>query len=189
MSQMHITVSGNLTSDPTILRFDSDKYLTKFRVASSRRYRTGEVDANNRPIWQETDNLFLDVEVWGQLAVNARASLFKGAPVLLAGSLVTDSWEDASELDADGKAATRQKLVLKAYRIAFDLSTYQVSSMKSTNQSNTPEGMKQVVLKTGEELAPETTPTRASAEDMVASAQERAYAEAGANAGSKEAPF
>ncbi|EEI17195.1 single-stranded DNA-binding protein [Corynebacterium lipophiloflavum] len=164
---MHITVSGNLIFDPEMLHFDSNKYLTKFRIASSRRFRTNELDQNQKPIWQETDTLYLDVECWGQLAINAKASLFKGAPVLLVGSLVTDSWADPSQTDEDGKPATRQKNVLKAFKVAFDLGNYQVSSQKTTNQSNTPEGMAPVALKTGEDLAPETTPTRNSAEDLV----------------------
>ncbi|MBA4506208.1 single-stranded DNA-binding protein [Corynebacterium sanguinis] len=167
MSQMHITVSGNLIFEPEMLHFDSNKYLTKFRVASSRRFRTDELDKNQRPIWQETDTLYLDVECWGQLAINAKASLFKGAPVLLIGSLITDSWTDPTQFDEDGKPATRQKILLKASKVAFDLGNYQVSSQKTTNQSNTPEGMAPVALKTGEDLAPETTPTRSSAEDLV----------------------
>ncbi|QPK82890.1 single-stranded DNA-binding protein [Corynebacterium qintianiae] len=193
MSHMNITVTGNLIHDPEMLHFDSDKYLTKFRLASSRNYRTGEAGENGKPVWQETDLLFLDVEVWGQLAINAKASLFKGAPVVVIGSLVTDSWADQSQLDAEGRPATRQKIVLKAAKISFELSNYQVSSQRTSNQSNTPNGMEPVALKTGADLAPETTLRRTSAEDMAPQApseksgSEPGFAEAGAQAG--EAPF
>lgn len=192
MSQMHITVSGNVIFAPEFIRFDNDKYLTKFRVATSRAYRSGETDKNNNPIWQETDVLYLDVECWGQLAVNAGASLFRGAPVIVTGHLVTDVWEDPSDPDDNGKPRAKQKIILKAARVAFDLSNHQVSSKKTTAQSNTPNGMEQVEVKSAADLAAEATPVRRSAEDQVASQGAPAGAPAGASAAGsagEEAPF
>lgn len=192
MSHMHITITGNLIFDPEMLRFDSDKFLTKFRVASSRRYRTGELDENNKPIWQETDVLYIDVECWGQLAINAGASLFKGAPVIVTGSLVTDSWVDNSQLDENGKPAARQKQVLRAAKVAFELSNHQLSSQRTSQQAFTPSGMEPVTVRGPEDLVEEKTPVRASAEDMVQAnraGSERDLSFADASTGGAEAPF
>ncbi|AWB84555.1 single-stranded DNA-binding protein [Corynebacterium liangguodongii] len=167
MSQMHVTVNGNLTHDPELLHFGDQKFLAKFRVASSRSYRTNEKGNNDKPIWQEVDNLFIDVECWGQLAVNSMASLFKGAPVIATGYLVSDMWEDASRLNDKGEPVTRQKIVLKAYRVAFELGNYQVSSKKVSHQGNTPEGMSPVTVVSGEELVAQSAAERVSAEDKV----------------------
>ena len=138
MSHMHITITGNLIFDPEMLRFDSDKFLTKFRVASSRRYRTGELDENNKPIWQETDVLYIDVECWGQLAINAAASLCKGFPVVVVGKLVTDTWE--TQPDGSEETVTRSRLKVKAHAVAFDLARFQVNSVRTSNAGNTLEG-------------------------------------------------
>ena len=60
MSHMHITVSGNLIFDPEMLHFDSNKYLTKFRVASSRRFRTDELDATHTPVFHQIEGIAID---------------------------------------------------------------------------------------------------------------------------------
>ena len=46
MSQLPITLSGNLTDDPVIKTFDTGSTLTRMRVATSRRVRTETEDAN-----------------------------------------------------------------------------------------------------------------------------------------------
>ena len=40
MSQYTIAVTGHLTNDPYVTRFDNDKINTRLRIASSRRLRT-----------------------------------------------------------------------------------------------------------------------------------------------------
>ena len=89
------------------------------RVASSRSVRDDEQESG----WRDYDNLFLDVEAWGQLAVNTASSLHKGFPVLVVGSLVTQEWEDA-------EGNRRSKAVLKATHIGPDLSHYAAALTK-----------------------------------------------------------
>ena len=62
MSQLPITLSGNLTDDPVIKTFDTGSTLTRMRVATSRRVRTETEDANGNAQWADTDLLYIDVE-------------------------------------------------------------------------------------------------------------------------------
>ncbi|WP_291313423.1 single-stranded DNA-binding protein [Corynebacterium sp. UBA2622] len=184
MSQMPITVSGNLTADPEFRTFDgSGAKLCKFRVATSRRYPTSETDSSNNPVWQDTDNLYIDVECWGQLAVNAAASLRRGFPVLVAGYLVTDVWDqEIADHVGEMKTVSRYSTKIKAGKVAFELSNYQVSSMRSSASGNTLAGQQPVTVRTPEDLATGVAEPRVSAEDAVAAGaqQDAEREEAGA---------
>ena len=79
MAQTTTTILGNLTEEPTLQYFEkSESYKARLRIASSRRVR----DKKNPELWVDTDPLFIDVDVWGPLAVNCKKSLGKGMPVL-----------------------------------------------------------------------------------------------------------
>ncbi|SDR74937.1 single-stranded DNA-binding protein [Corynebacterium timonense] len=190
MTQMPITICGNLTTDPEFRRFDnSGAQLCKLRVATSRRYPTGETDDKNKPIWQDTDNLYIDVECWGQLAVNAKASLCKGFPVVVTGYLVTDVW-DREVADPTGEASggTRYHYKIKAGKVAFELSNFQVSSVRTTAAGNTLEGQQPVRPKTAEDFADASAEQRLSAEDgALAGSNTAAHGRAGAQ--EEAAPF
>ena len=171
MSQMPITISGNLTADPEYRTFDgSGAKLAKFRVATSRRYLTNETDANNNPVWHDTDNLYIDVECWGQLAVNVAASLRRGFPVIATGYLVTDVWDqEIADSTGETKTVSRYSTKIKAGKVAFELSNYQVSSMRSNTSGNTLAGHQPVTVRTPEDLVAAAggglTEARVSAED------------------------
>lgn len=167
MTQMPITISGNLTANPEFRRFDaSGAQLCKLRVATSRRYPTNEKDAKNNTVWQDTDNLYIDVECWGQLAVNAAASLRRGFPVLVSGYLVTDVWDQETPGENGEMATTsRYSTKIRASKVAFELSNFQVSSARTNSAGNTLQGQEPVALKTAEDLAVETAEGRVSAED------------------------
>lgn len=149
MAQLPITISGNLIDDPKHLKFKTGTMLTKLRVATSRRVSTEEKDDNGNVIWQDTDPLYLDVECWGQLAVNVKASLKKGLPVLVVGRLVTESWEEPAD---NGESITRYRTILKANQVALELSRHQ-ASWKATNVAeHSVEGLEAPELKTAEDL-------------------------------------
>lgn len=149
MSANTVTIQGNLTVDPAFKLAGADRRpLTKFRIASSHRRPTGETRENGKPVWEDVDTLFIDVSCWGELAVNASASLFKGCPVTVTGRLVTDIWESG-----EGEAKeTRSQIVLKATQVSFDLSAFQINSRKTTNVAHTADGTDEVKLITAEEL-------------------------------------
>lgn len=154
MSQLPITLSGNLTDDPVCKTFDTGTTLTRMRVATSRRVRTDSEDENGNAQWADTDLLYIDVECWGQLAVNTRVSLEKGMPVVVVGRLVSDKWTDA-------EGNTRYKHIIKANQIALELTRFQVSSRSTSVQKRTLKGMDEVAETTREDIAEEngTVPT------------------------------
>lgn len=157
MSANTVTIQGNLTVDPAFKLAGADRRpLTKFRIASSHRRPTGETRENGKPVWEDVDTLFIDVSCWGELAVNASASLFKGCPVTVTGRLVTDIWESG-----EGEAKeTRSQIVLKATQVSFDLSAFQINSRKTTNVAHTADGTDEVKLITAEDLLQKQQPRR-----------------------------
>ena len=148
MSQLPITLSGNLTDDPVCMNFDTGSTLTRMRVATSRRVRTDSEDANGNAQWADTDLLYIDVECWGQLAVNTHVSLVKGMPVVVVGRLVSEKWTDQ-----DGKS--RYKHLIKANQTALELTRFQVSSRSTSVQKRTLDGMNDVEVKTRDHLVEE----------------------------------
>ena len=152
--QSPITLSGNLTDDPVCKIFKTGSTLTKFRLASSRRVRTDSTTADGRPVWADADSLFIDVECWGQLAVNVEASLRKGLPAVVVGRLVTETWVDEG-------GTKRSKQLIKAAQVALELNRYQASSKCTTAKEHTAGDIPSVNLRTREDIAGEIgeTPT------------------------------
>ena len=145
MTYLPITLSGNLIEDPVSKVFDTGTFLTRLRLASSRRVRTDSVDPSGNNMWADTDNLYIDVECWGQLALNVNASLRKGVPVIVSGRLVSEKWTDKENV-------TRYKHIIKANHIALELSRHQVAYRSTASQAHTPNGVDEVKLLTAEEF-------------------------------------
>ena len=131
MAQTTTTILGNLTEEPTLQYFEkSESYKARLRIASSRRVR----DKKNPELWVDTDPLFIDVDVWGPLAVNCKKSLGKGMPVLAHGTLVTDEWV---EKDTGQK---RQVVRLRGYSVGLDLTRYVIASQRVWENPDSPLG-------------------------------------------------
>lgn len=161
-----VTISGNLTSDPVLTVAGANKLpLTKFRLATSRRRNTGDKDSNGRDIWEDADHLYIDVACWNELAVNCMASLKRGFPVTVTGRLVTEMWEDKSALGQDSNM--RSKIALKATQVSFDLSNFQLNSIKTTNVTHNANGTVPMTVKTVADFI-EQPEARRSAEDGAA---------------------
>jgi len=83
-----ITVIGNLTDDPELRFTPSGAAVAKFRVASTPRIldkTTGE--------WKDGEALFLQCNVWRQVAENVAESLQRGSRVIVSGRLRQRSYE------------------------------------------------------------------------------------------------
>ena len=83
-----ITVIGNLTDDPELRFTPSGAAVAKFRVASTPRYldkASGE--------WKDGEALFLQCNVWRQVAENVAESLQRGSRVIVSGRLRQRSYE------------------------------------------------------------------------------------------------
>ncbi|AGF73269.1 single-stranded DNA-binding protein [Corynebacterium halotolerans] len=120
MPLLPITITGNLTKDPWLKKLQSGNCLGRMRVAASRRIR----DENAPSGWRDLDNLFINVEYWGQLAVNVKKSLTKGMPVLVTGVLLTHEWTDE-------KGEMQQRIILRASQVGLDLARHVIGSKKS----------------------------------------------------------
>lgn len=126
------TIIGNLVDDPRHFQFNNGEndpgHKVTFRVASSRR-RLRHVGGQEE--WYDADQLFINVECWGELAINAKRSLRKGHPVICLGQLVTNSWGEGD--------AKRSDIVLRANHVAFELSRYVVGSKRTDAQEHVPD--------------------------------------------------
>ncbi|KAA8726426.1 single-stranded DNA-binding protein [Corynebacterium phocae] len=131
MSQLPVTIVGNLAADPLLRKLPGGSLKGSLRVASSRRW--AKTDAEGNVEWNETDLLFIDVEAWGDLAAHMRQSLKKGMPVIVVGSLNISQYEDK-----EGKKCSRT--VLRATSVGLDLNRYIIASRRM-DRNNIPEGM------------------------------------------------
>lgn len=122
MSQHPITITGHLTHDPHLTKYNEGTVKTRLRVASSRRVPETK---DKETVWRDADLVFLDVELWGQFAVNVRRSLVRGMPVIVVGSLVTNQWTDSN-----GVQQTRT--VLKASYVGLDLNRHFIGAQKNS---------------------------------------------------------
>lgn len=94
----HAVAMGNLTQDANPHHTKPGRPVAKLRVAVNERTRKGDERTT-----------FLSARAWDDLA-NTAAHLTKGAPVILAGRLVTESWTTR-----DGQPRSETKL--EAHRI------------------------------------------------------------------------
>lgn len=131
MPQNPITLIGNLTDDPKLNRTAQGHTVCNFRLAANRSFR----DENGN--WKDTDHLYISGELWGPAAPNAKASLTKGMSVIAIGRLITDQWTETGRAD-DGslKEINRQRIVLRADRLALDLTRHIASSERTGSQSH-----------------------------------------------------
>lgn len=87
MSDNNITVTGNVTADPTMRYTPSGQAVASFGLAVSRRWQNKQTQQ-----WEEQTS-FLDVKCWAQLAENVATSIPKGTRVVVVGRLEQRTWE------------------------------------------------------------------------------------------------
>ena len=88
MNDTQLTLIGNLVDNPELRFTPAGHAVTRFRVASTPRYRdnaTGE--------WKDGDTLFLTCQAWRQLADHIAESFEKGMRVIVAGRLQQRGYE------------------------------------------------------------------------------------------------
>jgi single-strand DNA-binding protein len=102
-----VTVVGNVVDSPRRVSLDRGA-VTNFRLAStSRRYDT------TQETFVDSGTFWVDVECWGALSGNVSASLSKGDPVVVHGTLTTHSW--------DSESGPRSKPRIKALAVGPNL--------------------------------------------------------------------
>ncbi len=107
MNDTMVTVVGNVADSPR--RVTTDKgAVTNFRMASTaRRYDTTQEG------FVDSGTFWVDVECWGTLSSNVSASISKGDPVVVHGTLTTHNWES--------DAGPRSKPRIKAFAVGPNL--------------------------------------------------------------------
>ncbi len=115
-----ITLTGRIVSDPEFHPANGHGAL-RIRLASSRSYQK---DGS----WKVADQLYINVEAWGKLAVNAHQSLLRGTAVIVQGMLYTNEWElpVAPDAPAGTKTEKRQEVRIRASSIGVDMNHYLV---------------------------------------------------------------
>ncbi len=99
-----VLIAGRLTRDPELRYLPSGAAVCSMGIAVSRRYRTKDGE-------QKEETTFLDVETWNKSAEFCGENLKKGRPVLVDGSLKSESWEDKNT------GSKRSKIKINAMRV------------------------------------------------------------------------
>jgi single-strand DNA-binding protein len=123
----HLTVEGNLTSDPRLNYTSTGKAVANLRIAVSarRKDRSGE--------YADTPPVFYDVTLWGQPAENVAESLHVGDRVIVTGTTYLDSYTDST-------GDQRVRTVLDADAIGVSLRYATATPVKtSRRQTGDPE--------------------------------------------------
>lgn len=97
----YVTVIGNLTDDPDLRFTPNGTPVLTIRVANNKKYTTKDGQ-------QREETLYINANVWREMAENVAESVRKGDRVVVIGSLKTRSYENASgqtvyvtEIEAD----------------------------------------------------------------------------------------
>ncbi len=86
----NVIVSGRLTRDVELRYTGSGTPVASMSIAVDRVYR----DSDNN--WQ-TDTSFFRIVAWARLAERASETLSKGAPVIIEGTLQSQTWQDKED--------------------------------------------------------------------------------------------
>jgi single-strand DNA-binding protein len=96
MNDSFITMSGNVATEPRHRVTDTGHHLVSFRMASNRRKYT------SRDGWVDEPTSYVTVTAWRFLAENVAASIEKGDPIVVAGTLKVRDWSNG---DRSGSTA------------------------------------------------------------------------------------
>lgn len=121
-----VILAGRLTRDPEQKYTPNGTGVAKFGLAIGRKFK-----GKDGQMQEETT--FVDVDAWGKQSEAIAQYCKKGSPVLVQGSLRSDSWEDK----ATGQK--RSKLLVNADRVQF-LGTKPSGDEKKTAAPKTAEG-------------------------------------------------
>jgi single-strand DNA-binding protein len=101
----HLTIDGNLTSDPDVKYLPKDKVVCQFAIAHNKKY---VVNGEKRE-----EVTFLDCTAWSKTAENIGKYFKKGSTIIVEGEIRQENWEDKN---GGGK---RSKICLRVERFHF----------------------------------------------------------------------
>jgi single-strand DNA-binding protein len=92
MSDIYVTLSGNVTDDPRQYQFKDGARVTSMRMAVNRRVLDQQTNT-----WQTRDTTYYTVRCYRGLADNVHQSITKGQPVVVYGRLRIKQFERDGE--------------------------------------------------------------------------------------------
>ncbi|ETK31333.1 single-stranded DNA-binding protein [Microbispora sp. ATCC PTA-5024] len=92
MSDIHVTLSGNVTDDPRQYQFRDGSRVTSLRMAVNRRVLDQQTNT-----WQTRDTTYYTVRCYRGLGDNVHQSIRKGHPVVVYGKLRIKQFERDGE--------------------------------------------------------------------------------------------
>lgn len=113
-----ITFTGNLATDPEVVRVPSGREVTRLRIIENRRRLNRETGQ-----WENAEPNVYRVQAWDSLGTNAAASLSVGMSVDVVGHVVTDRWPDKDT----GQERTGQTVVADRLAPSLKWQTAQVT--------------------------------------------------------------
>lgn len=131
MPSTPITITGNLTAEPSLTFTNSGAPVANMTVAVNERYR------DNNGKWQDGVTSFFSVNAWQQLAENAAESLNKGDRVIVTGTIRQRSYETTPKNPDD--SGKRTVWEIRASGIGADLSYANVRISKVSRGAPPPE--------------------------------------------------
>ncbi len=116
--QTYLTVTGNLTSDPTTRHTKDGWQVTEFGLAHNHRKQD-----RTTGLWEDTEPTFYTVTCWRGLSEGVARSLHKGDPVVVYGRLTAREYERSNgqvrselKIDADAVGPNLQWVVAAVSR-------------------------------------------------------------------------
>lgn len=104
-----VTLVGFVASEPKVRYVNSGTPVAHMRIGSTIRKMDRETGE-----WRDGETHFYSVSCWRSLASNAATCLHKGQPVIVAGKLRVNHWEDRA-------GTPRAEVEVEAETIGFDL--------------------------------------------------------------------
>jgi single-strand DNA-binding protein len=104
-----VTLVGFVATEPKVRYVNSSIPVANMRIGSTVRKLDRETGQ-----WQDGETSFYSVTCWRALASNAATCLHKGQPVIVAGKLRVNNWQDRT-------GTQRTEVVVDADTIGFDL--------------------------------------------------------------------
>lgn len=112
MSEVNITVVGNVATEPKLDKNKNEEAFAHFRLACN----NARYDSRSRS-WVDDETSFYTVYCWrSPLAENITASLRKGDPVVVYGRLKNREWRDKNDVPRVSPEITARSLGHDLYR-------------------------------------------------------------------------
>ncbi|GIH27445.1 hypothetical protein Aph01nite_57550 [Acrocarpospora phusangensis] len=92
MSEIYVTLSGNVTDDPKQFHFGDGSRATSMRVAVNRRFLDRQTQT-----WQDGETTYYTVRCYRALADHVAQSVRRGHPVVVSGKLRVKQFERGGE--------------------------------------------------------------------------------------------